>query len=240
MYDNFPGLKAQLRALSLKNYLEFGCGRGVFLKLVLDNNSTWQTITAVDIDESAIRQTRELLADYNINYIINHTLPLPVEDAAFDTITLSNVLHHLQDKTGTLQELYRILKPDGRLVVSEMIPHQLSAAEQVHQDFHNLRVKIERHKHNFHDAAYSEQQILSCLESAGFKPGGTALFHEERENVRDPAEIRQMSDFIDRQVSDVDDPAMQEELSAFAAGLKARLQTHGVKRTPQFFVVAVK
>ena len=44
--------------------------------------------------------------------------PLPFGDAEFDDVVASLVLHYLEDWSGPLAELRRVLKPGGRLLVS--------------------------------------------------------------------------------------------------------------------------
>jgi len=40
-----------------------------------------------------------------------------LKDASVDFVILSNVLYHLEDKTGCINEASRVLKPGGRLLV---------------------------------------------------------------------------------------------------------------------------
>lgn len=44
-------------------------------------------------------------------------LPWPFADDAFERIEMINVLEHLSDTIGTMQELHRISRPGGRVVI---------------------------------------------------------------------------------------------------------------------------
>ena len=50
---------------------------------------------------------------------------LPFPDAAFDLVTLDNVLEHVQDREKTLAEIRRVLKPDGVLYLVTPKPFAL-------------------------------------------------------------------------------------------------------------------
>lgn len=58
------------------------------------------------------------IVDYGGNVIHDiNTFPYPFEANTFDEIFASHVLEHLDNFHKTITELYRILKPNGRLIV---------------------------------------------------------------------------------------------------------------------------
>ena len=48
---------------------------------------------------------------------------LPIDDARLDAATLMLVLHHIAEPSKALSEVTRVLKPGGRLIVVDMLPH---------------------------------------------------------------------------------------------------------------------
>ena len=49
----------------------------------------------------------------------SHTEQLPFEDEFFERILMVDALHHVCDQKKTAQELWRLLKPGGRIVIEE-------------------------------------------------------------------------------------------------------------------------
>lgn len=67
---------------------------------------------------------------------------LPFKDNEFDVILCNHVLEHIPDDTKAMQELYRVLKPDGMAILQ--IPQDLSR-EETFED-HSITDKKERAK----------------------------------------------------------------------------------------------
>ena len=55
---------------------------------------------------------------------------LPIDDARLDAATLALVLHHLPEPERALREVARVLKPGGRLLVVDMLPHERESYRQ--------------------------------------------------------------------------------------------------------------
>src|SRR3989304_5503030 len=50
-----------------------------------------------------------------------NAVPWPFEDGSFDLVVMRHVLEHLKDVVEIIDELYRITRPGGRIVVE--VPH---------------------------------------------------------------------------------------------------------------------
>ncbi len=87
------------------DFLDVGCCRGGLQKFLSDNF----TYYAVDYEKNDFDNFTRIDLDQD---------PLPFEDGAFDAVNCSAVLEHLHYPLKLLRELKRVLKDDGRALIS--------------------------------------------------------------------------------------------------------------------------
>ena len=90
--------------------LDAGCGTG----LLLEELRAMGNADGVDISEEALHFCRKRGL---MNVHKADLLKLPFVDDHFDLVTALDVLEHLDDDTGALRELRRVLKPGGRVFI---------------------------------------------------------------------------------------------------------------------------
>jgi ArsR family transcriptional regulator len=100
---------------------DLGCGTGhaaaAFAPFVAK-------VIAVDRSGEMLHAARRRLRDLpNVEVRRGELESLPVADAELDLATLLLVLHHLADPAAALAEAARVLKPGGRLLIEDMLPH---------------------------------------------------------------------------------------------------------------------
>ena len=96
-------------------HLDFGCYEGAFLSTLKSKGIS--RLVGVDICRDAVCKAHERFGDLEIIHIPK-TVPLPFGDAEFTSITVLDVIEHVDEQNSLLDELNRILKDDGTLVVT--------------------------------------------------------------------------------------------------------------------------
>ena len=236
MYAEYTELARQLQNLTLGDYLEFGCGDGGFLQYVLDQNRSFKSITAVDINPDSVEKARKNLADYNIHFIVDGNIPLDLDANSFSSITLSNTLHHLQDKESVFAELRRLIKPHGQIIITEMVSNDLTRAEQTYCRFHALRAETDRLKGTYHDTTYSAGEVEKLVTRAGLSITKKQIILNEKLVVTDAEEVRKMETNIDDLVQGEKESPEIEALTNKAERIKAHLRAFGIKRPRQLYI----
>jgi SAM-dependent methyltransferase len=94
--------------------LEIGCGTGLFTRKFY--SATKAEITAIDISEDLLSEARKLLPD--ATFKVDDAMHLSFQNETFDVVFGSSVLHHLEFEKS-LMEIYRVLKPGGRMIFAE-------------------------------------------------------------------------------------------------------------------------
>jgi SAM-dependent methyltransferase len=119
LYDR-PAVLELLGDVSGQRVLDAGCGPGLYAEELLARGAS---VVALDSSPEMIRLARRR-AGARLDARV-HSLEAPLdwlEDGSFDAALLALVIHHLDDRTAALRELWRVLTPGGRLVVSTHHP----------------------------------------------------------------------------------------------------------------------
>jgi 2-polyprenyl-6-hydroxyphenyl methylase/3-demethylubiquinone-9 3-methyltransferase len=95
--------------------LDYGCGDGRFL--VGLGNKGIRRVAGADVSREAVGLAKAKCAEMQIMHI-DGKAALPFSKGEFSSISLLDVLEHVDEPDAVLVELYRVLKDDGTLIVT--------------------------------------------------------------------------------------------------------------------------
>ena len=130
---------------------DLGCGTGQVAAALAPFVAR---VIAVDRSGDMLQAARRRLRDLpNVQVRRGELEAMPIADAELDAATLLLVLHHLPDPAAALAETARVLRPGGRVLIADMLPHD-------HEEY--------RHDMGHVWLGFSEDQARKFLTQAGF------------------------------------------------------------------------
>ena len=107
---------------------DLGCGTGQLSALVAP---FVREVIAVDGSADMLQAARGQLADCrNVDVRLGTLEALPIDHDQLDIAMMGLVLHHVPDPGVVLAEAARVLKPGGRLLIIDMLPHDRAEYQQ--------------------------------------------------------------------------------------------------------------
>lgn len=100
---------------------DVGCGTGNVAELL----APWvKRVIAVDRSEPMLAAARKRLAgSKNLEFVEGEVSRLPLGDGAVDAAVCVLVLHHVEEPTGAVRELARVVKRGGTVLIMDMVEH---------------------------------------------------------------------------------------------------------------------
>jgi ubiquinone/menaquinone biosynthesis C-methylase UbiE/predicted transcriptional regulator len=145
---------------------DLGAGEGTVSQLLARRA---KQVIAVDNSEKMVEYGSELARSHgvaNLEYRLGDLEELPVEPASVDVAFFSQSLHHAQHPPRALAEAMRILKPQGRIVILDLVKHHFEEARVLYADVW---------------LGFTEVELRTMLTGAGFQNVSTAVVHRESE-----------------------------------------------------------
>ncbi|MCA9931745.1 MAG: methyltransferase domain-containing protein [Anaerolineales bacterium] len=172
-YDAIVGLvtlgrtrKMHLSTIRLANLqpgesiLDVGCGTGKLIFAAEKVVGGEGTAVGIDVEAGMVVQAKAGAAKTHsrATFATTSITRIPYPDNSFDVVTSSLVYHHLNqtEKREGLQEVMRVLKPNGRLLIVDLNPTRRGLA--VRLPGHNQLARED----------YVGREVVAQLEAVGF------------------------------------------------------------------------
>ncbi len=101
----------------------FGVNTGVLLRIV---ESVGGRLTSIDIDPKSVGRAGKIFKRYVEKKILvldaADARSLPYADGSFDYVVSHMTMHHIDDVERALDEMVRVLKPGGKIIVVDLNP----------------------------------------------------------------------------------------------------------------------
>jgi len=133
---------------------DLGAGEGTFSQLLAQRA---EKVIAVDNSEKMVEFGASVARENgyrNLEYRLGEIESPPIEEGSVDLAFFSQSLHHAEHPDRAIAAAHRILKPDGRIIILDLLRHQFEDARDLYADIW---------------LGFSELDISRFLKSAGFR-----------------------------------------------------------------------
>lgn len=155
-----------------KKVLDAGCGVGWGSAVLLGAGA--ESVTGLDLAAEAVERARADVSD--AEFVEGNLLDLPFEDASFDVVVCFEALEHTGDTAATIDQLARVLRADGVLLVSSPNPDVYPEGNPFHTNEERPDVLLAIVEERLPNAQLWHQRmaIASVVRSADAEPSGSA------------------------------------------------------------------
>lgn len=162
---DFLDLMAQRWDLSkYSSLLDVGCGVCHWSKILIPYLKSGSSVFAIDSDEKSAKGSDELRAYFaafnaDITFKSGNAHKLEFDDDSFDVVTCQTVLIHLENPQKAVEEMYRVVKPAGKVICAE--PNN-SASSLIMNSINSLRTVDEILEGVKYSILYEKGKTLSA------------------------------------------------------------------------------
>jgi arsenite methyltransferase len=143
--------------------LDLGSGAGVDVFLAANRVGSKGHVVGIDMTEEMVKRANENAKKHgyqNVEFKLGEIENLPLEDNSVDVIISNCVINLSTDKLRTYKEAYRVLKPGGRILISDLVTEG-KLPEEIKNNFEAWAGCIA--------GALEKKEYLNTIKKAGFK-----------------------------------------------------------------------
>lgn len=221
----------------VESVLDIGTGSGDFIKLISGAVSPDTKITGVDPFEEALAEARKKNTSPNVSFIRMEGEQLLFTDASFDVVSMSNAMHHLASVEKTFAEMKRVVKPEGWLLIAEIVSDGLNEAQENQKMVHHLRSLADRKEGITHKETWTEAEVLEIIRENGILPELVFEFNRMSAPETNPTKLQEWIKMFEEHLARLKGQPEYAEKAQLLDVFKQRLNQFGFQLARQVVVI---
>ena len=232
-------LEKKLKTIEGGNVLDIGSGRGEFIHIIKEFKS-FNKITANDMEQRSGDFIKEHFKDINIDFVKADAKNLPFDDCSFDTVCISNSLHHFANLEKILAEMKRVLTVGGNLIINEMYCNDQNEAQMSHVLLHHWFAKIDKVFGRYHDETFTKKQIEDILKKLELSNYEIIDYCWPIPDPKDAKLIEERAKLIVIGLKQLEEKDEFEAMKAEGEKIKEHIEANGFASASSLFIVGIK
>jgi len=242
----------KLKLISGGKILDIATGDGGSLQFLIDFLKDYETAIGIDNDENELKKSQERFKEKPVVLKVMNGEKLDFPDNTFDLVSMAFSMHHLQKLFETLNEMKRVLKNGGYIMIQEMFSDAYQTDAQKNDTaVHEFGAEIDRMEGKYHRKEYTKDEILNILSQVELKD--LEIFEsskyvkclrcEERYDCDDPKHpptIKSTLEDIDKALESIKEHKKYSDLKERAETIKQKIKKHGIASTSILFCIGRK
>ncbi len=154
--------------------LDLGCGPGIVSAALAPHA---REVVAFDITPEMLEKARQRCKEAglrNVRFELGAAERLPFADGSFNAVVTRLTLHHFSDPRQVLEEMVRVTRPGGRIVVADVVSSENADEAALHNALEILRDPS-------HVRMLSTSELLRVIQAAGLRVTSTSTWEMQRD-----------------------------------------------------------
>ncbi len=250
-YSGADKIVKKLKEISGGKILDIGTGYGEFIGFLKQALRSFDSFVGVDLNEEELKKAeKEHGTIAKFKKMNAEKLDFP--DKTFDIVSVASSLHHLEKPERVLKEMFRVVKPQGYLIIQEMYSDLTQTEAQLATlQVHHFGAKIDTLLGEYHRETYTKEEIKEMVSILNAEELGIfdstrypkCLFCEDKDqcdNPKDKALIQSQIEDLKSSLEKISDYPEYEQLEKEAKKLEQDIRKNGITDASILFILAKK
>lgn len=250
----------RLRSVSGGRVLDVATGEGGFIDILMKTLKDYHSFVGIDYyppdpSKGQIEDARRVYTGKPVQILKMNAEDIEFDNASFDTVCISNSLHHLDNIESVLDEMRRVVRPGGNIIIQEVYcDGNQTEAQRAEEMQHELEARIDTLLGITHNKTFTRQKIVGIVDSFGMKKKEVfdsahqidCLFCPRMRECEDPKTQAALHDSVAavddtlKRIEALPDPGMRKVLMGEGRKVKAAIAKHGIAASSYVFVIGKK
>jgi ubiquinone/menaquinone biosynthesis C-methylase UbiE len=220
--------------------LDIATREGHFVRILMKYLQSYSEILGIDIDKVALEHGRDAFREENIHFVLMDADQLGFECNSFDTVSISASLHHFSNISRVLNEVQRVLKPSGTLIIMEMHRNAQTEAELTSIALHHWVADVDTALGNAHFHTLARKEIIDIIDNLQLSSIEYVGDEKSDANPMEKTYTSLLEGLIETTIQRTSKASTFDRLKEQGKKLQERLHVVGAQKEPKIIIIGKK